>query len=49
LSQAAEKDPEGVWRRAPRNRRLLGSHWQPYLDGEIRFEKAMRRLVAAVE
>jgi len=42
-------EAEGVWRRAPRNRQLLDSHWQPYLDGEIGFEEAIRRLVAAIE
>lgn len=42
-------EAEGVWRRAPRNRQLLVAHWLPYLEGEIGFEDAIRRLVAATE
>jgi hypothetical protein len=40
-------EAQGVWRRAPANRTRLGTNWQPYLDGEIGFEDAIRRLVAS--
>jgi hypothetical protein len=40
-------ESQGVWQRAASNRKLLLEHWQPYLDGAISFEEAIRRLVAS--